>query len=273
MKECLLYNSRFGQESIDKIKNYLEKCTVSDSQEFKDKILIRYGNRTPVQTNGGTITYNRSDAIKRASNKRLSRELFIENNISCPKFTSTEESEFEACIARPLKHSQGNDFYFLETYDDYVKHHSVYGEDHYYSQFIDKTQEFRVHCAHGKVLVLSEKAPPKEKVLAWNRHNSEEGFKVITWNNAEPYYDLMINALKAIESLGLDFGAVDVIVKDGIPYILEVNTRWDMSNSNYTCKRYALYFDWLQSNTRKEHWDFNQFTLAKSLFWKNNQLN
>jgi len=60
---------------------------------------------------------------------------------------------------------------------------------------------------------------------------------------------------------------------DGKVYVLEVNTSPTLASSDYSMQRYAMYFDWLmRSDTRREHWNTDEFKKAKSFAWKNFQL-
>lgn len=67
---------------------------------------------------------------------------------------------------------------------------------------------------------------------------------------------------------------VDVLLdKDGVAWVLEVNTSPTLASSEYSMERYAMYFDWLfRSPEKRKPWDYKQFKKADSLAWKNYQL-
>lgn len=238
------------------------------------KVVIRYGNTIPANFSPDNIVYNKSKAIDRASDKAISRVIFHESGVATPKLFHYEDylnnTITYPVIARPPKHCKGMNFVVLNTPDDFIEHYAMNHEYRwYYSEFIDKDAEYRVHCAHGKVLGVMQK--PKGEGHAWNRAVNHDPFvrvKQVDYN-----YNVCIEALKAVTALGLDFGGVDVITKDGKAYVLEVNTAPTINSSQYISAQYAKYFDWLMdSDVRKQHWDYTQFRKAPSLAWKQEQL-
>jgi glutathione synthase/RimK-type ligase-like ATP-grasp enzyme len=246
-----------------------------DSVSFKNSILIRWGNAIQVDNDSSTIVYNEAKAIALASNKKRSREVFIEKNVNTPRLlTPSSENLRYPVIARPSTHAKGSNFVILNNLREFESHYNRYHSlGWYYSEFIDKVREFRIHCAHGKILNYLEKPNPKNGSVAWNRaRNGGEAFENVGWND----YNMAcgIEAIKAVKALGLDFGGVDVMLdSEGKAWVLEVNTSPTLNSSEYSMQRYAMYFDWLfRSNTKREHWNINDFKKAKSLAWKNFQL-
>lgn len=244
---------------------------------MEDKCVIRWGNRIEAPVNKGTIVYNKSEAIERATNKKLSREIFGKEKVRSPKLVTPEniaDGDYPV-IARPSTHAKGKNFIILKTKAEFQQHYLANEKNGwYYSAFVNKTREFRVHCAHGKILGVMEKAKGKDKI-AWNRAVTGEPFVRV---EQEKYpFSVCFYALKAVKALGLDFGGVDVmeIEEKGKPkgYVLEVNTSPTLNSSEYISEQYAKYFDWLsRSDKRREHWDFTKFEKAESFAWKQFQL-
>lgn len=244
-----------------------------------DSIVIRWGTRENLETNNTTIIYNRSDAIANATDKKLSRQLFIENNVSCPVLVTLDnfQESYLPIIARPLVHSKGKNFVVLNTNLEFITHYEANNENWYYSNFIDKQREFRVHCGHSKVLVLMEKSNPNNGNIAWNRaQNDTEPFTYISWTQVDEQNlkCVLVEALKATAAIGLDMSGVDVMLdNNNVAYVLECNTAPTLNTSPYVAERWGKYFDWLfRSEIRKKHWDFTKFKKGSSLIWKNNQL-
>lgn len=231
-------------------------------------ILIRWGNRMELDTDG-KIVYNSCKAQERATDKKKSRQIFMEKGVLCPRLVGRDNAVFPV-IARPSRHAKGKNFVVLRNRDEFVRHYDANERNGwYYSEFIDKTHEYRVHCAHGKVLEVMEK--PKGEGIAWNRARVGEPFVRVERRNYNKA--VCIEALKAAAALGLDFSGVDVIFKDGKAYVVECNTSPTLNSSPHVTSRYALYFDWLLRNDEKRpHWDFAKFKKAESLCWKNFQL-
>lgn len=250
----------FKKKPIDELKLEGVKC-------------IRWGNRIEAPTDKGTIVYNKSEAIAHATNKKLSRELFIKGKVRTPQLVTPQnvkEAQFPI-IARPSTHAKGKNFVTLKTRDDFAKHYATNeANGWYYSEFINKEREFRVHCAHGKILGVMEKVKGGDKI-AWNRAVTGEPFTRIAQKDYP--FSVCFQALKAVKTLGLDFAGVDVMLlgKDG--FVLEVNTSPTLNSSDFISEQYAKYFDWLnRADKRRDHWDFTQFKAAESFAWKQFQL-
>lgn len=259
--------------------NNSEKFTKRSINELtmEGQRIIRWGNRIEAATNKGSIVYNKSEAIERATNKKLSREIFIKEKVRTPKLITLENAAEQdlPIIARPSTHAKGKNFIVLKTIADFTAHFNENSRNGwYYSAFVDKLREYRVHCAHGKILAVMEKTKGTD-TIAWNRAVTGEPFTRIEQENYP--FSACFQALKAVKVLGLDFGGVDVMeftVGDKVQaFVLEVNTSPTLNSSDWVSEQYAKYFDWLgRSEKRREHWDFTQWKQAQSFAWKQFQL-
>lgn len=102
-----------------------------------------------------------------------------------------------------------------------------------YTGYIRKSAEYRVHVVLGEVVLIQQKRKENEveqtadQRLIRNRANGWV-FSVnnVTFADEDQRATIERVANDAISALGLDFGAVDLVVskKDGTPYVLEVNT-------------------------------------------------
>lgn len=238
---------------------------------------IRWGNRIETETTKDTIVYNKAEAIANATDKKLSRELFIKGKVRTPKLVNPENiaNEDYPIIARPSRHAKGKNFIVLKTKAEFLAHYGANSANGwYYSAFVNKTREYRVHCAHGKILAVMQKTPGGDKI-AWNRAQTGEPFTKV--DQTDFPFSACFQALKAVQTLGLDFAGVDVmeIEEKGKPqgYVLEVNTSPTLNSSDWVSSQYAKYFDWLnRSDKRRDHWDFTKFEKAASFAWKQFQL-
>jgi hypothetical protein len=244
---------------------------------LENSVVVRWGTREQLPTDKSTVVYNKIAAIANATDKARSRELFIEHGVSCPKLITPENIVIEdfPIIARPLVHSKGKNFDVIKTVEEYEEH---YKEGWYYSNFIDKDREFRVHVAHGKVLALMEKPKPAEEMMAWNRalNADEDPFIYVKWDDIDKQNlkNVLVEGINAAKALGLDFGGIDVMLKGNKAYVLEANTAPTLNSSPYVASRWGMYFDWLfRKETRRAHWmGTTTKQYGKSMIWKNFQL-
>ena len=115
-----------------------------------------------------------------------------------------------------------------------------------YTRYIPKKDEFRVHVVNGVVVDVQRKVVKKEKLdsgedINWKIRNLGNGFIYQRENIVVPD-EVKAVSTKAVEQIGLDFGAVDVVVdvKTQKPYVLEINTAPGITGA--TVKAYATAF-------------------------------
>lgn len=112
-----------------------------------------------------------------------------------------------------------------------------------YVQYIKKAKEFRVHVAFGKVIDIQakRKRADYEGEVDYAIRNHHTGWVYCREDIEEPA-DLQQQALDSILTLGLDFGAVDIIYNKHLnkSYVLEVNTAPGLQGA--TVEKYANAF-------------------------------
>lgn len=94
-----------------------------------------------------------------------------------------------------------------------------------YTKYVFKIREFRVHVVAGKVIDTQKKIrDPDQEPTNWKIRSHANGF-IYVRNNIANSSERNELAIAAINALGLDFGAVDIVEdKAGKFYVLEVNT-------------------------------------------------
>jgi D-alanine-D-alanine ligase-like ATP-grasp enzyme len=110
-----------------------------------------------------------------------------------------------------------------------------------YTEYIKKTHEFRVHVFNGNVIDYVQKKK-RAGVEERNKYvRSVENGWVFCREDIEVREDVKAIAIDAVLALGLDFGAVDVILgHDGNVYVLEVNTAIGMEGTTVECYKNAF---------------------------------
>lgn len=99
-----------------------------------------------------------------------------------------------------------------------------------YVKYVSKKDEYRVHVVRGRVIDVQRKGLKDElrgqEDVNWKIRNLANGF-VYVRNDGRVVPDIVKTvAIAAVESLGLDFGAADIIYNErqNRAYALEVNT-------------------------------------------------
>lgn|SRR5574338_570591 len=217
----LVYNRR-GATTGKVIAEALGIPTLNPELETPE-FLIRWGNsRDEWMDEEIGCVINKAEAIKNATDKLKSLELMENAGLNVPAFSTNPEELVEEygypILGRRLRHARGSDIQFCLQKRDFRRRRD------FYTVYIPTNREFRVHVVRDKVVRVQGKYldfPEKKK--AWIR-NFESGYRF-----RNPRLRLrparLQDAITAVSALGLDFGAVDLIVgDDNETYILEVNT-------------------------------------------------
>lgn len=200
--------------------------------------VIRWGSTRSLTISGKEI--NNAEAIRLTSNKAESRKVLFNNGIPVPKPTETEFP----LVARTEKHTQGKGFVFVQDEEDleWAKEKGCV----YFSQYYPKQNEYRIHIAGGRCILMSVKEGNKNQYI-WNYSLNKFKLRHLhrhIWLEDEHLRNMVRQAKKAVKVLGLDFGAVDVMADAGEGYdpfvISEVNT--SPALSPLAREKYAKYF-------------------------------
>lgn len=180
---------------------------------------------------GGAI--NSDQAIRLASNKRQALQAMIEAGVPTPRLFTNAIVLDTPVIGRPDSHKAGSGFYFCRT-EAGVRRAIRKGATHFL-EFIPKAREFRVHVAFGRSIKIAE------KIGDGNRKSFKRGAEFV-YPDFDHKKSLRRYAKQAVASLGLDFGAVDILYKDGKYYVLEVNTAPSLTSASDAIDRYVKAF-------------------------------
>jgi len=204
-----------------------------------DNTLIRWGSRKKEWTdNVYAHVVNRSSAIKLCSDKIAAGIKFQESGILTPDFSEDPYFLIEEfgypLLGRKRQHARGTDIKLILQERDLRK------PCDYYTRYIPTNREFRIHVVGDKVIRVQGKYldHPGQQVPYMRNYSTGYRFR-------KPRLRLkperLEAAVKAVNCLGLDFGAVDLLIgDDGLGYVLEVNTA--PSCSPLTLGAYAVAF-------------------------------
>jgi len=197
------------------------------------KRIAEAGNIVITRSNVGDINWGRARAntrlnpdISNATNKRVMRELFAENDVPAPKLYKFPQHTLPASsrwpmVGRPDQHTGGRGFWLCYNHNDVMR--ALRGTRRkkaatHFVEYINRTQaprEYRVHVFKGKSIRISEK-------LFGSTGETAHGL----YTTVKPTHNVnhvRAAAKKAVAAIGLDFGAVDVLASDTECWVTEVN--------------------------------------------------
>ena len=196
------------------------------------RTVINWGNAAELRgLNPQLYVLNKPAAVQQASNKLLAFRKFAENNVRCPSF-QTEKPVLKKGVMylarQKLCGSSGDGIKILRNGDEVV-------DAPLYVKYIPKLVEYRVHVAGDRVIFAQQKKRKADGEQTEDQkliRNYDNGWVFCPVNVAELNEDVNASARAAVAGLGLDFGAVDLIIgrDDGLAYILEVNTAPGLSS-------------------------------------------
>ena len=187
--------------------------------------LFNWGSQR--QDNNAKYTFNKESCIVNSSDKVKAFKLFEENSIRVPKWTT---SMYEAkafvfpVMCRVNRLRGGNGIHIAMSEEDLVS-------ADFFTEFIQPKEEFRVQVFRDEVMAWSKKIPKGEYSNKYIR-NHDKGYKFSLGDNSRIFSKLEEFSVGAVKALGLDYGAVDVVLGvNGRFYVLEVNTAVGMEGT------------------------------------------
>jgi carbamoylphosphate synthase large subunit len=190
--------------------------------ESDDIEIAREGSNGDVNWGRASANTSLNPDITNATNKRVMRSLFKTHGVPMPALYDVDDAiemvELgHTLIGRPDRHAKGRGFWKCSTVNDVRR--AVKGTRRkraatHFMEFVEGDREYRVHIFKGKSIRVSEKSffnddrGKRDYVTVRPQHNIKHVRKA---------------AKKAVEALGLDFGAVDILANDDECWVLEVN--------------------------------------------------
>lgn len=170
---------------------------------------------------------NCPDAVMRAVNKRNAFGIWAGMNVSTVPWTANKAVAKEwlkagrtVVVRKILTGHEGDGIVIVEPGMELP-------DAPLYSQYVFKVREFRVHATREVAFASHMKIKdPKtaDQPKSWKVRSYANGF-IFQRNNVPASAARDALAVQAVSTLGLDFGAVDIIEdKHGKFYVLEVNT-------------------------------------------------
>lgn len=225
----MILSNRKTRKSARILKEKLEQLNYTGTINFGCSSLT-----TPY-----TDILNKPEAVANAVNKYKALQIMEEADIQTPLITESEAQRAvlrgDKVVGRKTYHSKGKGMYMCYTSLGRAKR---LGATHWL-KYIEDAREFRVHIINGDSIKISEKFFPEGTI----RRNHRFGGIFAYPHSFHHKKSLRRIAKEAVECLGLDFGAVDILWKDEEFYVLEVNTAPCLTDENSdTLDKYVAAF-------------------------------
>lgn len=202
----------------------------------------------------GRMTMNKREALIRLNEEGVPTPKLYLNHIPDDAFPIVGRRDFHA-------HQSG--MFICTTPAEYARTRRLKRPPTHYLEWIDPPlREFRVHVAFNKVLKLMDRA------TGW-----------YPGSGPAPAFDHKVTlrqvALDAVEALGMDFGAVDILwtekrsngTEDKGFMVLEVNSGPDLKRSEDTRERYIRAFMELYDEYPEDPWLQDKRQLLHRIRW------
>ena len=184
---------------------------------------------------------NKPECVSVAANKLQSFQVLLEAGVNIPEFTRDsvdvlqdvlgKDPESVLWLARKeLSGHSGSGIELIKGDAQDVPDAPLY------TKYVKKKFEYRVHVFGGDVVDVQRKARSREvsdEDVNWYIRNHGNGFIFARNEDHTPNDDVLKQAVDAVQAMGLDFGAVDVIFNESSQkaYVLEVNTAPGLSGT------------------------------------------
>ena len=223
-------SSRDLRDALEESGNFDRVMRVYPDRNYRPRnsdLIINWGmGRNPEWlTNYNGTWLNNPAQVNIASNKLTALRKLQEGGVSIPNFTEDREvadSEMDSIVVRhDLREHSGKGIELITRRNQTVPDAPLYTE------LIDSKAEYRVHVFNGEVIDYIKKRRESDDLPQGDEKyiKSHNNGWIFTRENLRQLERVEQQALDSIRALGLDFGAVDIVMDyNGDVYTLEVNT-------------------------------------------------
>lgn len=226
---------KMGSESAKMLARGLNCLRVDGSKRLRRSVVINWGRSDLVVRGMVTRILSKPEAVRRATNKIEAFRVMKAAGVPLVDWT-TDKLTAASWLATDFVYARMN------VSASQGKGIVVVGQDSLrfpdaplYTRGFNKTHEYRVHVAFGRVIDYSKKKKRDGVEGSSYIKNSENGWVFCREGVVLPE-SVSSAAIKAVTALGLDFGAVDVLYKerDNKVAVLEVNSAPGIENTTLT---------------------------------------
>jgi glutathione synthase/RimK-type ligase-like ATP-grasp enzyme len=188
--------------------------------------LIRFGSTTEVEDGKKRVELNSIDAIRNSSSKLLMKRCFRDSNVKTANWSESisdvdniSENWKFPIVAKSHFGSRGEGNFLLSTraeFDAWTKGKTL---SHYiFEKFYNYNREYRLHVNEEGCFYTCRKMlrsdTPNDK--SWFRNDSNSVWILETnpsFDKPTNWDKIILESIKALKSVGLDFGAVDLRIQ------------------------------------------------------------
>lgn len=244
----------------------------SKLKDSEETTIVNWGNSTTDLSGLPSVkVINKQEGIRKASNKRDFFRAIQDHNevsespISIPDWTEDSavakewyESGHDVVCRHTLQGHSGEGIEVVKFREEVEAEHAV-PEAPLYTKYVKKRDEYRVHVVAKEAIFVQRKGRERDDDgsadINYQIRNHANGFIFLT-QDLNPHKTVISESIKAVNALGLDFGAVDVIWNERrkAATVIEVNTACGLQSPS-NILRYKQALKALLANEEQLPWD------------------
>lgn len=187
---------------------------------------------------------NKPTQVAIAIDKVTSLSTMSNANVRTPKFTTNKEEAMQwladgrTVVCRTKTKSKGGEGIIICDPEEGA---TTLPDAPLYTRYLRKKYEYRIHVFNGEVIDYAQKKAKRNRPVTFSKYvRSYNNGWVFCRTNLTRNDSVCQEAIKAVNALGLDFGAVDVCWFNDKPWVLEVNTAPGLQGSTLNAYVKAL---------------------------------
>ena len=221
-----IFPYKAGSISAKRLARALGVLRVRPSYNAKRKdVIVNWGSSSPPHFRWMEQDLNKPHAIQLACDKLTTFNILSQNGFNdIPKWSISRQEIYEL--------ANGRDIYCRTTTTGHSGRGIIIATNNYelvdaplYTVATKHKHEYRVHVFRGRILDVQQKKKKLGSIKSSGIRNHTNGW-VYARAEIAPPEELLSSACKAVNLLGLDFGAVDIGHRliDNKFFVFEVNT-------------------------------------------------